>query len=242
MTSYEPPNRPEPDRRHRLDSPSETAREGLREVEPEGSTETGPGGPSPRITSRIERIADRQLEPGYFRKRTRAGSVAEALAERVRRDDRFLLLLDPDERIAEVDDPAVLDRREELLGFGFSGTYTREEMEHYLAVPFEEVFSPEDFPVGHLRNVTLRGDVQGDALGYEMASYALGKMYEMGHRVMVTCLWSQEGTPGTTAYAERVGAERIAEYEEYFDDRTCPSCGFSEDCTCTFAFFKWVLE
>lgn len=242
MTGYEPSSRPGTDRPYRRDSPRETAREGSAEVGPEGSTEVGPSGASPRVVSRIERIADRQLEPGYFRKRTMEGSVSEALAERVRREDRFLLLLGADERIAEVDDPAVLDRRDELLGFGFSGTYTREEMEHYLAVPFEDVFSPGDFPVGHLRNVTLRGDVQGDALGYEMASYALGKLYEMGHRVMVTCLWSQEGTPGTTAYAERVGAERIAEYDEYFDDRTCPSCGFSGDCTCTFAFFKWVLE
>lgn len=202
----------------------------------------GPIKKSARVSTQITEIAEQQLEPEYFRKRTTKNTAKAALNERIERDDRILLLLYPESEIKDVNESTTLSRSEEILGFGFFGTYTMEEMDQYMAVPVEDVFSPQIFSVGHLRNVTLREDVQGDSHGYNMASYALGRMYEMGHRIMVTCLWNQEGTPGTIEYAEKVGAERVAEYEQYFEDRVCPACGFSTDCTCTFAFFKWELE
>lgn len=190
---------------------------------------------SSTVVEQIDAIANRQLSLDYFEKRTIAGDLDGALRERIERDDRVLLVCYADGEIVEIDAPEALYRTDEILGFAFFGTYTREEMEAYMEVPVNEVFDPDDFPAGHFRNLTLRDDAQGGEIGSRMMSRTIEQLYELAHDVWVVLLRNRADVD-TPAYAEDFGAERVAEYQDYFDDRICAYCG--QNCECTFAFYR----
>ncbi|ELY86254.1 hypothetical protein [Natrialba taiwanensis] len=187
------------------------------------------------VIEQISEIANNQLAPGYFRKYTAAGDAETAMRERIDRDDRELLVCYSGETITEVDDPKVLSQTDKLLGFGLFGTYTAEEMDEYMSVPLEEVFSHEDFPVGHFRNLTLRAEAQGGSITSPMISRVIEGLYELGQDVWVMLLRNRQGRD-TTDYVEDFGAERVEEYDDYLDDWNCAIC--ESDCECTFVFYR----
>lgn len=190
---------------------------------------------SPTVAEQIEEIANQQLEPGYLSKRMASGDAEAAIRKRIDRDDRVLLVCYSDETIAEVNESEVLSQTDKVLGFAFFGMYTVEEMDEDMAVPVDEVFSREDFPVGKFRTLALREEAQGGDITSPMLSRVIEGLYELGQDVWVALLWNRHDVK-TPEYIEDFGAELVREYEDYYDDWTCAICG--SDCDCTFMYYR----
>lgn len=191
------------------------------------------------LVDQIESIANQELEPDYFQKRTREGTAEAAMQARIERDDRKLLVCYADESITEIENPEALYRTDEILGFAFFGTYTADEMDAYMEVPLEQVFVPDDFPAGHFRNLTIRGDAQGGPISSRMIGRIIEGLYELGQNVLVVLLRDRHDID-TPDYAEDFGAEQVGAFENYFDDRICTIC--ESDCECTFVFYKMEIS
>jgi len=191
------------------------------------------------VTEQIETIANRQLIHDYFEALTPSGDAADALRTRIERDDRYLLVCDGDEQVHEVDSVDYLSRTDEVLGFSFGGTYTADEMDSYMDVPLEEVYDRATFPVANLRNYTIRGDKQETHVNTVLTRKIIRTLFGFDHDVYVAVL-RESGDIATKSFVETMGAERLAEYTDFFDDHTCSLCG--PVCDCTFSFYKLEAE
>lgn len=185
------------------------------------------------VAEQIETIANRQLITGYFEELTPSGGAEAALRTRIERDDRYLLVCDGDEQVREVDSADYLTRTNEVLGFSFGGSYTVDEMDSYMNVPFEEVYDRATFPVAHLRNYTIRGDMQGTHVNTVLTRKIMRTLFGFDHDVYVAML-RDSGDIATRSFVETMGAERLAEYTDYLEDYSCSLCGPVCECTCSF--------
>lgn len=60
--------------------------------------------------------------------------------------------------------------------------------------------------------------------------------------MMVTLAWEPDHRRSVGHAVEAFDGRKIATFEDYFDDRACPACGFSTRGDCTFAFYRLEID
>lgn len=193
--------------------------------------------PNMTVVEQIDQIANQELIPDYFENWTAGGDAETALRNRVSREDRTLLVVTGDKTVTEVTSTETLFESIEVVGFAFFGLYTSDEMKEYMKVPFEDVFDESDFPAGHARNVTIRSEHHGSVATIRLARQIKAKMMSLDTDVLVGSLRDRENV-STTHLVERMGAEPVAKFENYFGEYVTE--GDAAEYEGTMVFYKLV--
>jgi ribosomal protein S18 acetylase RimI-like enzyme len=190
------------------------------------------------VLDRIISLTDSQLVEGKWEKRD--------IEKHVRDDQRHVFIAserDGEIECTEVASMSSARRPRTVLGYVLTGVHSLAEIDAHLPIPAERHFDREQFPIGMVTSIVVRGDRQGEGIGSRLGAVAMTETFFENPDVDLafTVAWIREDQESNLALARYYG-EPIAEYEEYYGDaRDCPECPEDDYCSCTYRIYQTAV-